>query len=81
MRNRWLSALIKTLIVLLVAHIIFLLFGFFIRTDIGIFNLPMVWAHWTDNWRDVWFGLIGTAILYFVIYGLFTKGSPDQIEG
>lgn len=80
MRNRWLSALVKTLVVLLVAHIIFLLFGYFIRTDIGIFGFPMIWAHWTDNWRDLWIGLIASVVVYFVIYSLFTRGSHDQID-
>ncbi len=80
MRNRWLDALIKTLVILLISHIIFLLFGYFIRTDIGIFNFPMLWAHWSDNWRDACIGIIGTIILYFVVYFLFSRRSQDYLD-
>ncbi len=71
--SRWLNALIKTAIFIVVAHIIFLILGYFIRTDIGIFNMPMWWAHWSDNVRDAIFGIILTVISYFVIYSCFTR--------
>lgn len=68
MINLWLDALIKTLIFLVIIHVVLLLLGSFIRTDIGIFNLPMLWAHWSDNWIDAVIGLIATGIIYLIIY-------------
>lgn len=80
MRNRWLDALIKTLIFLVIAHIVFLFLGYFIRTDIGIFNFPMIWAHWSDNWATRIIGLIAAVIIYFVVYSKFT-GNERSSDG
>lgn len=80
MRNRWLNALIKTIIFWIASHIVFQILGFFIRTDVGIFNLPMMWAHWSDNYGDMTIGIIATIILYFVIYFFFTGKDTEQIE-
>lgn len=68
MRNLWVNALVKTLIFLVIIHVVLLLLGNFFRTDIGIFNLPMLWAHWSDNWVDAIIGLIATGIIYLIIY-------------
>lgn len=76
MKNRWVNALVKTVIFLVIVHIIFLILGFFFKTDIGIFNLPMVWAHWSDNYRDATIGVIAAVVVYFIIYFFFTK--PEE---
>lgn len=80
MENRWLNALIKTAILLVIAHIIFLLLGFLIPADIGMLNLPMVWAHWTDSYLDLAIGLVATVIVYLVIYYFFTGNRQERID-
>lgn len=81
MRNRWVNALIKTALFLIIAHIILMFLGFFIRTDIGIFNLPMIWAHWSDNWLDATIGMVLTVIVYFIIYAFFTNDTHEEPDG
>ena len=81
MRSRWGSALIKTILFLIIAHIILMFLGYFIRTDIGIFNLSMIWAHWSDNWVEATIGLILTVIVYFIIYAFFTNSAREELDG
>lgn len=80
MKNRWISALIKTVVFLIAAHIILMFLGYFIQTDIGIFNLPMIWAHWSDNWLEATIGMILTVIVYFIVYAFFTNGAREELE-
>jgi len=79
MRNHWLSALIKTIIFLVIVHAIFLLLGIFVRPGIGMFGLPMIWAHWTDSWRDAAIGMIATVVIYLIIFWIDKR--QHRIEG
>lgn len=80
MKNRWLVALIYTLIFLIVSHIVFFLIGFITKNDIGIFNLPMVWAHWSDSVVEAIIGLILSVAVYFIIYACFTRNLQNSNE-
>lgn len=80
MEKRWVNALVKTIIFLVIVHVIFLGLGYFFKTDVGIFNLYMVWAHWSDGWINATIGIAATIITYFVIYFCFTHDETKNIE-
>ncbi len=80
MRSRWVTALIRTLIFLVVAHVVFLILGPIFNADIGMFRLPMIWAHWTDSWIDICIGLIASVIVYLIIYYKFS-GTGRRVDG
>ncbi len=81
MENRWVNALVKTLIFLAIAHVILLILGLFIRTDVGVFGIPMIWAHWSDGWITATIGLVATAITYAIAYFCCTGNGRRNIEG
>lgn len=72
MGNRWVRALVKTLIVLLIVHVVLLLLGFLFGTRIGWFGLPMIWPHWHSAWESI-LAIIAGVILYGCIYVWFTE--------
>lgn len=78
MNIRWVNALVKTIIVLVIGHIIFLGLGYVFPLDIGIFHLPMLWAHWTDSYTELIIGLILTIPLYLIIYFFFSMGTDEH---
>ncbi len=80
MRNRWVNALIKTLILLIAVHVVLLIIGYFTGPDRGVFNLPMIWAHWSDGYLDATTGIISTIVLYFIIYILFTGRNRERMD-
>lgn len=73
MGNRWLKALIYTLIFWVLSHAVFLGIGYFTGPEIGMFYLPMWWAHWTGGVLDAVIGIILFIIQYFIIYFLCTR--------
>lgn len=78
MKNRWINALVKTLVTIVVIHAIMLVLGVVFGTQIGWFNIPMIWAHWHTN-GNITTGIVGLIILYFGIYFFGTRGC-DCIE-
>ncbi len=80
MGSRWSSAFWKTIIFLAIAHVIILITGFFAKTDIGIFNLPMWWAHWSNGITSSIVGIAFTIVLYFIIYFFFTHDESGKSE-
>jgi protein-S-isoprenylcysteine O-methyltransferase Ste14 len=80
MNHRWLNALVKTIILLVVFHVVVVVLGVFFGTNINIFGLRLFWPHWTSNWMNVIIAIIGGVIIYFSIYGLFTKEENHHIE-
>ena len=80
--HRWLSALMKTIILLVVFHVVVVGFGLLFGTRVNIFGLRMFWPHWTSNWMNATIAVIGGVIIYFGIYSFFTdKESNHHIEG
>ena len=73
MRNRWINALVKTLVTVVVLHVIFLIGGWLFGNEIGWFNMSMIWAHWHQA-SDITLGLIGVVLLYCGIYAWGTDG-------
>lgn len=71
MRNRWVDALVITLVVLLVVHIIMIVLGLIWGMQIGWFGLPMIWAHWEASTRAI-VAVILLVVLYFCIYAWAT---------
>lgn len=71
MRNRWVEALVYTLITLGVVHVLLLIIGILFGNQIGWFGLRMVWAHW-ENTISGWIAVALGVVLYFVIYSLCT---------
>lgn len=80
MGNRWLNALIKTVIFLIAAHIILVIWGLFAGGEVNLFGLRVFWAHWTGGWTNACISIILTIITYFIIYFFFTRNTSDHIE-
>lgn len=78
--NRWLNALVKTIILLVVFHVVIVVSGLFFATNVNIFGLRVFWPHWTSNWINAIIAIIGGVIIYFGIYGLFTGKENHSIE-
>ncbi len=79
MRSKWVNALIRTIVVLVIAHVVLLFLGYFFKADVGWFGMPMIWAHWSDNWMDSILGLALGVAVYLAIYFFFTPDT-EQIE-
>lgn len=78
MNNRWINALVKTIITVVVIHAIMLVLGAMFGNQIGWFDYPMVWAHWHSS-GDISIGIVCLLVLYFGIYACCTKGC-NRIE-
>ena len=70
MSNKWVNALVKTLIFLVVVHLIVWVISLFIGG-------AMIWPHLTSLW-GILIGIVGAVISYFVIYAWFT--GPIEAE-
>lgn len=71
MRNRWVDALVITLVALLVSHVLMLVLGAIWGTQIGWFGFEMIWPHWETVGR----GILAAIVLivgYFCIYAWCT---------
>ena len=80
MKNRWLRALIRTVVFLAAAHVVFLILGFLFGKQIGIFHWPMVWAHWSDGAFTSTTGIVSAVVLYFIVYSFFTGSDSRGID-
>ena len=69
MSNRWVNALVKTIVLLVIVHVIVWI--------VSLFGVGMLWAHWTSIWGAI-ITIVCTIIAYFVIYAYFTGGSTDN---
>lgn len=78
MGNRWISALIKTIITLVIVHIILLIVGWLWGNQIGWFDWTYVWAHW-HTFTEICIAVVALLGLYFGIYAFCTKDT-DQID-
>lgn len=76
MGNRLVSALLKTLVVLGIVHIIMLIIGLIWGNNYGWFGLRMVWPHWHTS-MGITTGIVGSLILYIIIYLFFTGERDD----
>ena len=79
MENRWGNALIKTLIVVVILHVIMLIAGWLWGTELGWFGIPMIWAHW-HSWGDILLSVVVLVGLYFGIYFLGTDKGDDYLD-
>lgn len=73
MQNRWLNALFKTFLVLIVAHVLLLILGLFWGGVQSMLGLPVFWAHWSGGIGSSFLAVILLVLLYFVIYAFFTN--------
>lgn len=79
-KNRWLNAFFKTILLLVAVHAILLILAMFLSKKIDVFGIPVFWPHWTSNWGNSTLALIGGVIIYFVIYYFFTEKENNRIE-
>ena len=70
--NRWLDALIKTVIFLIVVHIILWIIGMFMGTGAGVGGLNFLWPHWTTGGGNTIISIIILIVIYFIVYYFFT---------
>lgn len=71
--NRYVDALIKTLLLLVIIHIILILIGFFGATTVGFAGLKVFWPHLTSGIAGQLTSLVVAAAVYFGIWRYFTK--------
>lgn len=71
MGNRWMDALVKTLITLVVVHVLLLVLGMIFGNRIGWFGLRMLWPHWQGT-VSAWISIGLAVLVYFGIYALCT---------
>ena len=72
MSNRWINALVKFIIVIVIAHVVVLLFGFF-----GGSGYSMLWPH-LNSWGSAIISVIAAVALYFIIYAWFHGQSANE---
>ena len=70
--NRWIDALIKTLIFLVVFHVLLLISGWFFGPNIVLFGLSLFWPHLTSGWINLILSIVITIVLYLIVYNFFT---------
>ncbi|NLD20591.1 MAG: hypothetical protein GX663_10195 [Clostridiales bacterium] len=76
MENRWMNAFVKTIITIVVLHILFLILGLYAGSGIGWFGWPMIWPHWHGG-LNATLAIIAGIVLYFAIYA-FWSGRADR---
>ena len=63
--NKYVDALLKTLLAVVIVHVIAIGLAFFIGGTTGLFGMPVLWAHLTKG------GIVGAIIVVVALIGVY----------
>ncbi|MBQ7307951.1 MAG: hypothetical protein IJW82_05420 [Clostridia bacterium] len=78
-RSRWLDALLKFVVMYAVFHILFIVSGLVVGSSASMLGFNLLWSHFSDlTWFNYLATLIGSLIIYFIIYYYFSFGKKEK---